>query len=217
MPEIKIKSEKKKKPLNISAFLTSDKQEDIYDLIVQYKGKISTKKLHERILKLDPKLPGYPAFCNFLSKVDLAKEKRAGEMLLSLKDAMQNDTDTGAQVMKKLLENAYKKIFVAGNLAINQQLEEIMAQVNKGEPIRPDQQKLVMEWFFKAQDAMTKQRTVDLKANADERAETLMDNLIMGAQYQAYDPADVVDGDYEEIDKSLPNKHKKLTEANASK
>ena len=216
MEEIKVKSEKKKKIVNTSPFLTSDKGEEIYDLIVQYKGKISNKKLHDRIIKLDPTLPKYPTFLAFLKTIDLAKQKRVGEMMVQLKDAMQSDTDTGAELMKKLLENAYKKIFVAGNLAINQQLEDIMAQLNKGEPITPYQQKLVMDWFFKAQDAMVKQRTVDLKANADERAETLMDNLIIGAQYQAYDPEDVVDGDFEEIDKSLPNKNKKLTEANAS-
>lgn len=216
MPEIKIKSEKKKAPLNVSAFLTSTKQEEIYDLITQYKDKISNKKLHDRIKALDPTVPGYAAFCSFLKNLDMAKTKRAGEMMAKLKDAMQNDTDTGAEIMKKLLENAYKKIFVAGNLAINQQIEDIMEQLGRGEKIRPDQQKLIMEWFFKAQDARIKERTVDLKANADERAETLMDNLIMGAQYGAYDPKDVVDGEYEEIDKNLPNKHKKLTPPNAT-
>ena len=196
MKQVPIKTKTARAPLNTSAFLTSPKAEEIFDIINEQKGKVTQAELYRRCKALDPNLPTLVAFGRFLKKLDADQNKRASVLLARLKDnLMDDDENVGEKVLKKLLNNAYQKIFVMGDVVISQELDDIRERLESGAPLTELQKKKVMHWFFKGTDAFTKHRAVDIKVKADERAETLMENLITACQYGHAKKADIVEAE----------------------
>lgn len=199
-----------------SYFLTAPRAEEMLDIIETWENNgrpYTIKKLHEKLKKLDPNVLCERSMIRFLDQYKTVRTKRAAKMINRLKGILESDDDgknDSEDVLKLLLNNAYNKIFTMGNIAITQEMEQIKEQLEKGEPLNVAQKKTVMNWFFKGTEAWAKQRTVDLHAKADERAETLMDGLILAAQYGKIESKDIVDGDYEEV------KPKSLKEADGN-
>jgi len=211
MKQIPIKTKSAKAPLNKSAFLTSPRSEEIFDIINEQKGKVPISELYRRVKALDPNLPSYTSFNKFLKKLDKDQDKRAGILMERLKNNFLDQGDVGENVLKKLLDNAYKKLFVMGDIVMDQTLQEVREKLEAGEKLNPIEKKTIMEWFFKGTDAFAKHRTVDLKAKADERTETLMENLISAAQYGHIDKADIVEGEIEEDSNELKEKSNEVS------
>ena len=137
--------------------------------------------VYEKIKKLDPGVPTYSVFLKWLKTVELAQQKRVGAVLNELKEMTLSEDETGVPVLKKILDAVYAKVFVAGNIAISQELDYIKEKIDKGETLSSAERTRIMDIFFKGSAAFNKQGAVDVLVKEDEREETIFNALMVAA------------------------------------
>lgn len=176
----------------LSYFATGPEAEVILTTIKDNLGKISKAKIYEKLLKIDPDIPGINTFYDFCKGIDEERKKRAVAVLETMKSVEGlNERD--------LIDAALGGVAGLGNVVIRDTLEEAKELLAKGETLPPEMKKTVMEWFFKGTDARAKADNVKIKTRQAEMLESVVDNLMTAARYQKLkDKNEVIEGEFEE-------------------
>jgi len=182
------------KKLVNSYFMTCEDAETILKYTRdRLKAKASKKKIWEEIrTDIDPDIPSYDQFCNFLRGIDKERRERALAVLREMKD-ISDMTESD------IMETALNGTAVLGNVVIKQTIAEAKSLLKQGKSIPSGMKKEIMDWFFKGADASNKQKMTIIKTKQGELLETVVDNLMAAAQYQKLNDGDnIVDGEFEE-------------------
>jgi hypothetical protein len=194
------KTRKKPDSYRKSGFVTSHKADEILQIITENEGKISKVELYNRIKKIDPNVPKYAQFTLFLKSLNSSRNRRVGMLLNDLSDTLvESEGEDKEKLMKQIINSMFSKLFVMGDTVINQEMAELKQQIDEGKPLSDTQKKRIMDWVFRGIDMSTKSRAVDLKGQAGEREQGLIDGLLNAMQYGKADHKTIIDGEIEEI------------------
>ncbi|MCK5590405.1 MAG: hypothetical protein KAI72_00475, partial [Candidatus Pacebacteria bacterium] len=174
----------------------------ILDCIHNNLGKTDKTMIYEEVKKIDPDVPKYPTFLIFIKNIEKEKQKRAMRIFAEMKSV---DNLTDDQLMKTALQG----ILGLGDVVVKQTVEDAKELLERGKPLPADMKKQIMEWFFKGTDAHNKSKMIKIQSDRGTLLETIVDNLMVAAQYGKLKNKDeIIEGEYEEEEM----KHELLTE-----
>ncbi len=177
-------------------FEKSYKAEDILKVIHTHLGRKGWPKarIYEEVKKVDPDVPCYNSFNLFIKKIEKARERRAMSVMSKIKD-IDNLTDD------QLMHTALKGIMGLGGAVVTQTIQQAEKLLKEGKPITPEMRKEIMAWFLKGADLHNKANLIKIQANQGELLETIVDNLMVAAQYGKLNKKDdIIEGEAEEVD-----------------
>lgn len=178
----------------LSYFIVSPHADKIMKVIDNNLGQkgISKKMIYESVFEIDPEVPKYHQFLNFLKNIEKERQRRAMVMLESMKDI------SGFNEIQ-LFDTALDGLLSLGNAVIEETAMEAKELIKAGKPIPDKMRRMIMDWFFKGVDSGNKSKLINLKAKEGHLLETLVENLMTAAQYQKLRGKDeVIEGEFEE-------------------
>lgn len=180
---------------------------------IKAEGKITLKDLYNKIYELDHGIPEYNNFKSFFKRFDKQQVAKVDFLLAQVGEALQKqEGEVGDNILKRLLDLTYNKLFAAGNAVMTQELSEIQKKMEAGLPLNTAQKERVMRWMFQGAGTYQKQRAIDISAKVDAREERVIDNLLNAFQYGKASKADIIDGEFVEIKKvTEPNDDEELS------
>ena len=151
--------------------------------------------------KIDDKIPELRAFNEFMEKIEAARQSKALILLKQLQNLDSKEDEKSDKALSVLLKGIHSKLMGLGDAVLEQEVKEVVALVQTGQRIPVIQRERVMSWLFRGLKQQAESKLVDLKINADVRAETIFDNLFKAAQYGKTNKSNVIIGEFEEVAK----------------
>jgi uncharacterized protein YaaR (DUF327 family) len=182
-----------------SYFIKSPENERIMACIDRNIGKMPNSELYEKIKKIDSKIPEKRAFDGFMEKIETARQSKALMLLQQLQTLDSKEDEKSDRALSVLLKGIHMKLMGLGDAVLEQEVQEVVALVQTGQRIPALQRERIMGWLFRGLKQQAESKLIDLKINADVRAETIFDHLFKAAQYGKVKETDVVTGEFEEV------------------
>lgn len=186
-----------------SYFTKSPKAEELMACIDRHLGQISNYKLYRKLKEIDPDIPTEKTFYKFIKGLETRRQSKALVLLNQLRDLETKEDEEGDRLLSTLLKGIHSKLLGLGDAVLEQEVNEVVALVQEGKRIPVAQRERVMGWLFKGLKQQAENKLVELKINADVRAETIFDNLFKAAQYGKVNKAEVIEVQPKEVKAQL--------------
>lgn len=164
-------------------FTSCPKAAELMSCIDRNLGTCTKIELYKKLKEIDPEIPGMPQLAKFLKSIDNTRNQRALSILEKVRNIEGiNDGDSDA-VLRQVFNAITGKLMGLGDTVIDQEIREVQELIATGQKIPVSQRERVMKWLWSGLKSKAEAQIVDLRVNADERAETIFENLLSSAQY----------------------------------